>query len=172
MKKTIRNIANLLLVLSLLPLTCGCLNNEDDVIEIFVGKTWKLTRLTTKGSSARFLPGLWNDEATYNQSMERLDAASNYVLNFEGIELNGELTNASVNGRAINRTLDGTWQVDGVKKTLTISVKGAGAAETDPLAKEFINGLGKVSRYDGDSQSLTLFYEEGSVTKVMGFKAQ
>lgn len=171
MKGTLRDIGCLLLLLACLPLWSSC-NNEDDVIEIFTGKTWKLTRLTTQGSSARFLPGLWNNETAYNKSIESLNQTGNYILNFDGIELNGELTNATVNGRGINRTVDGTWQVDGAKKTLTINVRGSGVAETDPLAKEFINGLSKISRYDGDSQSLTLYYEEGQVTKIMGFKAQ
>lgn len=39
----------MLLMFSLLPLLSGC-DNEDDVIGIFTGKTWKLSRLTNKGS--------------------------------------------------------------------------------------------------------------------------
>lgn len=43
----------MLLMFSLLPLLSGC-DNEDDVIGIFTGKTWKLSRLTNKGSNAQF----------------------------------------------------------------------------------------------------------------------
>lgn len=42
----------MLLMFSLLPLLSGC-DNEDDVIGIFTGKTWKLSRLTNKGSNAQ-----------------------------------------------------------------------------------------------------------------------
>ena len=44
----------MLLMFSLLPLLSGC-DNEDDVIGIFTGKTWKLSRLTNKGSNAQIL---------------------------------------------------------------------------------------------------------------------
>ena len=50
----------MLLMFSLLPLLSGC-DNEDDVIGIFTGKTWKLSRLTNKGSNAQFYPNLWNN---------------------------------------------------------------------------------------------------------------
>lgn len=53
MKRLIRNIFCMLLMFSLLPLLSGC-DNEDDVIGIFTGKTWKLSRLTNKGSNAQF----------------------------------------------------------------------------------------------------------------------
>ena len=39
----------MLLMLSLLPLLSGC-DNEDDVVGIFTGKTWKLSRLTNKAA--------------------------------------------------------------------------------------------------------------------------
>ena len=61
MKKTIRNISCLLVVFSLLPLLSGC-NNEDDIIEILTGKTWKLSRLANKDSNRQFYSGLWKDE--------------------------------------------------------------------------------------------------------------
>ena len=60
MKRLIRNIFCMLLMFSLLPLLSGC-DNEDDVIGIFTGKTWKLSRLTNKGSNAQFYPNLWNN---------------------------------------------------------------------------------------------------------------
>ena len=52
MKRLIRNIFCMLLMFSLLPLLSGC-DNEDDVIGIFTGKTWKLSRLTNKGKIGR-----------------------------------------------------------------------------------------------------------------------
>lgn len=56
----------MLLMFSLLPLLSGC-DNEDDVIGIFTGKTWKLSRLTNKDSNAQFYPNLWNND---NKAME------------------------------------------------------------------------------------------------------
>ena len=65
-------------------LTLTSCNNKDDVMEIFTGKTWKLTRLTTEGSSNRFLSGLWDNEDSYNNSIEKLNSAGNYIINFYG----------------------------------------------------------------------------------------
>lgn len=166
----IRNTGYLLLLLALLPIVSGC-NNEDDVIEIFTKNTWKLSRLTTKDSSARFLPNLWNNEKDYNTSMTALAQEGNFTLNFAGTELNGEIMGTTLDGKGIRATFTGTWSVDGKSHTLAIALKTNGS-ETDPLAKEFINGLQKVYKYEGDSNSLTLYFEDGNITKVIGFTAQ
>ena len=56
MKRLIRNIFCMLLMFSLLPLLSGC-DNEDDVIGIFTGKPWKLSRLANKDSNRQFYSG-------------------------------------------------------------------------------------------------------------------
>lgn len=166
----IRNTGYLLLLLALLPIVSGC-NNEDDVIEIFTKNTWKLSRLTTQNSSARFLPNLWNNDKDYEASMNNLREGSNFTINFAGTELNGEIMGTTLDGKGIKATFTGTWSVDGKANTLGIALKVSGS-ETDPLAKEFINGLQKVYKYEGDSNSLTLYFKDGEITKVIGFTAQ
>lgn len=170
MKRKIRKIGYLLLILALLPIVSGC-NNEDDVIEIFTKNTWKLSRLTTEDSSARFLPNLWNNDKDYKASLDALNQESNFTINFAGTELNGEIMGTTLDGRGIKATFTGTWTVDGKENTLRIALKINGS-ETDPLAKEFIKGLQNVYKYEGDSNSLTLFFKDGQVTKVIGFTAQ
>lgn len=166
----IRNTAYVLLLLALLPILSGC-NNEDDVIEIFTKNTWKLSRLTTKDSSVRFLSNLWNNEKDYNTSMDALAQENYFTINFSGTELNGEIMGTTLDGRGIKATFTGTWSVDGKTNELRIALKVSGS-ETDPLAKEFINGLQKVYKYEGDSNSLTLYFDDGQRTKVIGFTAQ
>ena len=97
MKRLIRNIFCMLLMFSLLPLLSGC-DNEDDVIGIFTGKTWKLSRLTNKGSNAQFYPNLWNNnEEEMKKSLDKLYNQKNtFTLNFEGTELDGELMGTTV----------------------------------------------------------------------------
>lgn len=170
MKKIIRNISYLLLIFSLLPILSGC-NDEDDVIEIFTGKTWKLSRLTTKDSNARFFSGLWDNQTDYEKSMSALDKGGNFTLIFEGSELNGEVLGTSIKVQGIKANITGSWDVDGKKHSLTINAKVNGS-ETDPLAKAFISGLQTVYKYEGDTNSLTLFYEDGQTTKIMGFIPQ
>ena len=91
----------MLLMFSLLPLLSGC-DNEDDVIGIFTGKTWKLSRLTNKGSNAQFYPNLWNNnEEEMKKSLDKLyNQKSTFTLNFEGTELDGELMGTTSTDKA------------------------------------------------------------------------
>ena len=173
MKRLIRNIFCMLLMFSLLPLLSGC-DNEDDVIGIFTGKTWKLSRLTNKGSNAQFYPNLWNNnEEEMKKSLDKLyNQKSTFTLNFEGTELDGELMGTTVNGQGINSSVNGTWKADGASGSLSISVKVTGAAESDALAKAFISGLQNVYKYEGNANSLTLYFKDGPTTRVMGFTPQ
>lgn len=153
-------------------LTFTACNNEDDVMEIFTGKTWKLTRLTTEGSSIRFLAGLWDNENSYNNSMERLNSAGNYILNFYGDTQSSELIEPTFNANGISaRITNGTWKADGISKDLTLNGNITGS-ESDPLAKEFMKGLLLVYKYEGDNRTLTLYYKDGQINKIMGFTAQ
>ena len=147
-------------------------NNKDDVMEIFTGKTWKLTRLTTEGSSNRFLSGLWDNENSYNNSIEKLNSSGNYILNFYGDNQSAELIEPKFNANGINAKItNGTWKADGISKELVLSGKVTGA-ETDPLAKEFMKALLLIYKYEGDNRTLTLYYKDGKINKIMGFIAQ
>ena len=161
----------MLLVLSLLPLLSSC-DNEDDVIGIFTGKTWKLSRLTNKDSNRQFYSGLWQDEKAERKSREALKTEGNFTLNFEGTELDGELMGTSVNGQGINSSVNGTWSADGKSQSLNFNLKISGSAESDALAKAFIAGLQNVYKYEGDANSLTLYFKDGPTTRIMGFTPQ
>lgn len=170
MKKTIRNISCLLLVFSLLPLLSGC-NNEDDIIEILTGKTWELSRLANKDSNRQFYSGLWKDEEAERKSRDFLKIKGNFTLNFEGSDVNGELMGTTVTGHGIHSNADGTWKADGKSQSLSLNVKINGS-ESDPLGKAFISGLQNVYKYEGDANSLTLYFKDGPTTRVMGFTPQ
>ena len=162
----------MLLMFSLLPLLSGC-DNEDDVIGIFTGKTWKLSRLTNKGSNAQFYPNLWNNnEEEMKKSLDKLyNQKNNFTLNFEGSDVNGELMGTTVTGHGIHSNADGTWKADGKSQSLSLNVKINGS-ESDPLGKAFISGLQNVYKYEGDANSLTLYFKDGPTTRVMGFTPQ
>ena len=104
------------------------------------------------------------------KSLDKLyNQKSTFTLNFEGTELDGELMGTTVNGQGINSSVNGTWKADGASGSLSISVKVTGAAESDALAKAFISGLQNVYKYEGDANSLTLYFKDGPTTRVMGF---
>lgn len=172
MKKTmkIRNAGYCLLVL-IFSFTFSACSSEDDVMEIFNGKTWKLSRLTTEDSKAQFYPGLWSNETEEKNSRAALKENGNFTVNFNCAEVNGEVT-GTVNAHGIKASInDATLNIDGKKRSLTIGGKINGS-ETDKLAKEFLKGMLGVFKYEGDARSLTLYFKDGKTTKVMGFTAQ
>ena len=92
-------------------------------------------------------------------------------MNFEGSDVNGELMGTTVTGHGIHSNADGTWKADGKSQSLSLNVKINGA-ESDPLGKAFISGLQNVYKYEGDANSLTLYFKDGPTTRVMGFTPQ
>lgn len=152
-------------MLCAVPFMMSC-NNEDDVAEIFTGKVWKLNRLNQSGTSGQFLSGLWDNEASYNSSMNSFYATDNYVIEFTLSGTND--SGGTFEARGIRATVTGTWNADGESHTLTLSPK-VNSSETDPLAREFIRGLQQVTRYEGDSGSLVIYYKGGEADYLMGF---
>lgn len=166
MKRILRNISYLLLMLTLFPALSSC-NNEDDVEAIFNGKTWKLSRLTTKGSNAPFYPGIWKNEDEEKKSKNSLREEGNFTIVFNSVDVNGEVTGTADATGVTARIENAALRIDGKEHTITINGRISGS-ESDPLAKAFLQGLGKVSSYEGDSNSLTLYFEDDKITRVIG----
>lgn len=40
------------------------------------------------------------------------------------------------------------------------------------MAKEFMKALLLIYKYEGDNRTLTLYYKDGKIDKIMGFTAQ
>lgn len=170
MKRIIRNISYLLLLLTLFPVLSSC-DNEDDVEAIFNGKTWKLSRLTTKGSSAPFYSGIWKNEEEEKKSKDRLREEGNFTIVFNSVDVNGEIT-GTADAKGVTARIDNAaLKINGKERTISIFGRISGS-ESDPLAKAFLSGLGKVSSYEGDSNSLTLYFEDENTTKVIGLSAR
>ncbi|WP_308757187.1 DUF4847 family protein [uncultured Bacteroides sp.] len=159
-----------LIMLLLLTGLSAC-NNEDDVMEIFNNKTWKLSRIATEKGKEQFYQGLWNSEAEEKASRELLKAEGNFTMNFNCIDVNGEVT-GTVNAHGVKSGIDdAALKIDGKENTISISGKVTGT-ESDKLAKVFINGILNVFKYEGDTRNLTLYFKDGNTTKVMGFTAR
>ena len=73
-----------MLSLLVLLLFAGC-NMEDDVLEIFSGKTWKLTYISTENSNKQF--DFWGSGDS-SQSMTALKQTNTFTVSFEGSEIN------------------------------------------------------------------------------------
>lgn len=172
MKKITLLLTGILLI-ALIPLISSC-NNEDDVVEIFTGKTWKMSRLTDHGKNPpQFYQGIWKTENEKMRSMELLNKEGNFQVTFEGSEVNGEVNGTQVKIQGVGSTATGTWQANGKDNTVRIQIKNVRGTETDPLAKAFMAAIRKVFSYEGDINQLTLFYQEDNqITRKIGFVKQ
>lgn len=156
-----------LFFLSLLLLT-GC-TTEDDVLEIFVGKAWKLTYISTENGHMQF--DFWGSGDS-SQSMEALKLSHTFIVSFEGSEINA-VTGGTFNATAITATINGNWNADGKNKEMTTSSVRVSYAESDPLAQAFIRGLQNAIRYGGDSQNLYIYYKDNDNSiKRINLRAQ
>lgn len=153
-------------------LVCNACNNEDDVMEIFTDKTWKLTRLTTEGNRAQFYDGLWSNDEEEENSYTALREEGNFTLLFNLAEDNNGGVFGTIEAHGIRASINNaTVRIDGKEHTLSIDGRISGT-ENDKLGKAFLNGLLNVYKYEGDANSMTLYFNEGNTTKIMGFKAQ
>ena len=137
-KIKIKTIVCCLMMTSML-LGLGACNNEDDVMEIFNNKTWKLVRIATEKGKEQFYQGLWSNESKeeIDRELNTFGAEGNYTLNFNCAEVNGEVT-GTVNVHAVNSSInDAVLKIDG--KEHTISIKPFGMRVDRPL------GAGNVS---------------------------
>lgn len=161
-----KRVWQLLLLTVVLPLFSAC-NDEDDVISIFTNKAWKLSFIALEGSYEQF--DFWQgDVKAREKSMNALGQEGNFILNFEGSDINGK-TGGSFNGKGISSSPSGAWSADGKTQELSISVEG-NPNESDVLGKAFITGLKNAFKYEGDNNNLFIYYKEGQTTKRMGLK--
>ena len=159
----------LLLCLTLGLGTTSC-SNDDDVMEIFVGggKTWKLTYISREGSNQWY--DFWGSNETAKKASEAaMEKAGNFILNFEG-GTTGSNTGGALNGHGVKTGFNGSWTVNEGRQ-LTITLQN-NPSETDPLAKAFVNGLKGVTRYEGDTENLYLFYTGGQSNRPTSFHGQ
>lgn len=157
------------LLLACLPLGLASCSSDDDVVEIFTGKTWKLSYISAEGNHKWI--DLWgtSDEA-YQASMKLLEVEDNFTLGFSGSEVEGA-TSGTLTGQGVRVRFTGTWRADGESRELMVGLQATGT-ESDVLAKEFLNGLRNVVRYGGDAKNLFIYYKQGQVTRFMGFTPQ
>lgn len=165
----IRKISSAIVLSFILITLMGC-NTEDDVLEIFLGKTWKLTYIATEDSHAPF--DFWGDGKSGEHYAEALEGENAFILNFEGTDFNGT-TGGTFNARALTATINGNWNANGDSKDMTTNNVEVSHSESNALAQAFIRGLQNAIRYGGDSSNLYIYYEDNDNTiKRMNFIAR
>ena len=161
-----------LLLLLLLPLLGGC-DTEDNVAEIFTGKTWKLNIISLDGQGEWF--DFWNGNAEARRTSMNLRGKNDsptFTITFNGSEIEG-VVNGDFTAQAVNRSFTGYWTANGSSRELSLTNIRNTGNDTDVLARAFETGLRNAVRYSGDSQNLYIYYyEDGQTTKRMSFQPQ
>lgn len=165
-----RNILHTLRLLAFIFITTslgGC-NNEDDVIDIFTGKTWKMTFIAAEGSNRQF--DFWGGNETQREnSMKALAQSGNFILEFVGTDLTN-ITGGEFEGHGVLANVSGSWTANGKSNNLVLGSLKFTRNETDALAKAFATGLKNAFRYEGDNQNLYIYYTENGNVKFMAFR--
>lgn len=147
-------------LLLLLPVLSAC-NQEDDVIDIFTKKTWKLNFICNSKGDICIDDYFTNVSAEVKKaSMDKLRKDGNFTINFTGAEINGDVT-GTYSGRATSSTISGDWRANGKDNTFTISKQANPNNNEDLLGKVFINALINAYKYEGDTNgNLTIYFED------------
>ena len=147
------------LLLLMLPVLSAC-NQEDDVIDIFTGKRWKLNFIIDAKDKICTDSYFTNVSAEVKEaSMKKMADKGNFIIDFTGVEVDGEVI-GTYSGRATNTTISGNWQANGKNNSFSTD-QGGPSGNEDLLGKVFINGLATAYKYEGDTAgNLTIYFED------------
>lgn len=159
----------LLLVALFVPVLSAC-EQEDDVIDIFTGKTWYMTYIAVEGQNKMY--DFWQGDQDVREKSFKTIAGDNYTLVFEGAEVNGT-AGGTFTGKATSASVNGDWNANGDNRELKITIKSGGGTDTDKyLGKAFMDGLKSAFKYGGDNKNLYIYYKEGQTVKFISFAPQ
>lgn len=147
-------------ILLLLPMLSAC-NQEDDVIEIFTGKTWRLNFIIdSKGDNCTDSYFTNVTDAIWKASMDKLSEGRNFTINFSGAEIDGDVI-GTCDGWATTTAISGNWQANGKNNSFKITGQDGPGDNEDLLGKVFINALINAYKYEGDTAgNLTIYFED------------
>lgn len=167
--KKIKIYTQLLLVALLTPVLSAC-DQEDDVVDIFTGKTWYMTYIAVEGQNKMYDFWQGNEEARI-QSFKTI-VGDNYTLTFDGADLGNSIGGGTFSGKVTSINVSGSWNANGENRTLVLETKNTGTDADKYLGKEFVEGLKNAVRYGGDNKNLYIYYNEGATTKFISFAPQ
>ena len=167
--KKINIYIQLLLVALLTPILSAC-EQEDDVIDIFTGKTWYMTYIAVEGQNKMYDFWQGNEDARI-QSFKTITGDS-YTLTFDGADLGNSTGGGTFSGRATSASINGKWNANGENRELKLTIDKAGTDTDKYLGKAFIEGLKSAFKYGGDNKNLYIYYKEGQTVKFISFAPQ
>lgn len=153
------------------PFLSGC-NESDDVADIFLGKTWKLTNVFT--GPTHYATDYWEDEESKKVSEALLEESGNFTVTFNSTIIDGEEVSGSYNGRAASRTIAGDWYANGKSNAFETSGETSPTESLDILEQVFVYALIHAYKYNGDTNGNLRIYFNDPIkggTRFLLFKA-
>lgn len=139
------NLKYWIIGLSMLPLFTAC-SDEDDIDAIFMGRTWKLSRIMQNKSTSALTP---EEQKKVSESAENC-----FIVSFSG---------DNFSGRTLESSFTGTWTVDGKKHTISFNIKGGdGMNPAEIVSQKMINILQYADKYKGDTRNLEIQHSGNS----------
>lgn len=149
MKQTIRQLI-LFLVVVCTGFSLAACNDEDD-IDIFVGRTWKVSNF--------FGPA--GPVYSKVEDLKVLERANSFYIKFEN--------STTFIGRTLDKEFNGTWSVDLKKRTISLRLKNTGNP-TDAISRQMINSMTNSVSYRGDYNYLNLVDKDGAYILFYPYK--
>lgn len=138
-KKNRMSLKYWIIGLFMLPLLTAC-SDEDDIDAIFMGRTWKLSRIMQNKSTSALTP---EEQKKVSESAEEC-----FIIAFSGDHFSG---------RTLDTSFTGTWSVDGEEHTISFDIKGVdGMNPSDVASQKMLNILQHANKYRGDTQNLEI----------------
>jgi hypothetical protein len=144
MKRNMLKFTKLLLFLGLVLLACTACENEDDIDQIFTGKTWYMNGGIISGKKL-------NSDVQNFYTNARTDA---YYITFSSQTFTGMLTNGD--------SFSGTWSANGKKQTIKLNITQTPTAST-PFDKQIYYIIAGATSYRSGATFLHLRKDEDNV---------
>jgi len=142
LKKYISIVVSLLISLVLFS-SCS---REDDIEEIFVGKTWYM------------VGGELNGQALNTEVKSFYDSGKTcYLINFQANTFTGTLSSGT--------TFSGRWNVNAKTRALSLTISND-ANPSIPFDRNIYSVLKKISYYEGDSNILILYQDRENFIRL------
>ena len=135
-------ILSLLLIVVCTAFSFVACNDEDD-IDIFVGRTWKVSNFFGPAGAVY----------THIDELKTLEGTNSFYIRFENA--------TTFTGRTLNKEFSGTWSVDLKAQTISLYFRNTGNPN-DAISKQMIKSITNTRAYRGDYNYLNLVDKDGA----------
>lgn len=153
-------------LLSLLLFTFAC-DRSDDITDIFVSKTWKMTYIASGTGKTWYS----FDDVTADNYSDYTQKNKTFTLAFSGVQSGDKISGTFIGNGSVSVT--GTWNADAKSRDFSTVVNTATIIDDkDVIAQKIVYGLKNATSYKGDVNNLFLYFNYKGESLYMAFLVQ